>query len=118
LKEDIKNILQARDLKNYIGKTVEIIGQLVTTKNTQTSKGERMYFGTFLDIEGYWIDTVHFPPSARAFPFTGPGCYRLIGKVEEEFDFLYIDIEYSYRLTTRNTDNEEDLIEGDAMAVG
>jgi DNA polymerase III subunit alpha len=118
LRDDLKNALLAQDLKKHIGKTVEIIGYLVTTKNTQTSKGERMYFGTFLDMEGYWIDTVHFPPSARAFPFNGPGCYRLIGKVVEEFDFLYIDIEYSYRLTTRNTDNEEDLIEGDVLAVG
>ncbi|MGZ3919503.1 MAG: DNA polymerase III subunit alpha [Bacteroidia bacterium] len=105
LKDKITNNLLAKNLKDYIGKTVEVIGYLVTTKNTSTSKGERMYFGTFIDQDGYWIDTVHFPPSARAYPFTGPGCYRLTGKVINEFDFIYIDIEQSKRLPTLNRDD-------------
>ncbi|MCW3077092.1 MAG: polymerase subunit alpha [Bacteroidetes bacterium] len=102
LKDELKNNLLAKDLRSYIGKTVEIAAYLVTTKHTSTSKGERMYFGTFLDKDGYWIDTVHFPPSVRAYPLRGPGCYRLTGKVVEEFDFIYIEVEYAYRLTTLN----------------
>jgi len=105
LKDDIKNTLVAKDLKMNIGKSVEIIGYLVTTKNTSTSKGERMYFGTFLDIDGHWIDTVHFPPVARSHPFTGPGCYRIIGKVIEEFDFICIEVEHCYRLPTINKED-------------
>ena len=65
-----------------------------------------MHFGTFLDQEGYWIDSVHFPPSAKAFPFSGPGCYRLIGKVHEEFDFVYVDVSHLYRLPNLNRDDD------------
>ena len=106
LKDEIKNSLLSHDLKALEGKTVEIVGYLVNIKRTGTSKGEKMYFGTFLDIKGYWIDTVHFPPSARAFPFTGPGCYRIIGKVVNEFDFIYIEVSHLYRLPMLNKDDD------------
>jgi DNA polymerase-3 subunit alpha len=98
LRDEIPSKLTSRQLSGYIGKTVTIAGYLITTKPTGTSKGERMYFGTFLDCEGNWIDTVHFPPSARAYPFTGPGCYKLTGKVVEEFDFLMIEVSEQKRL--------------------
>jgi DNA polymerase-3 subunit alpha len=114
LKEELNNSLIAKDLKNHINQTVEIIGYLVTTKNTQTSKGERMYFGTFLDLEGLWIDTVHFPPSARAFPFNGPGCYKLKGKVVEEFDHITIEVEQMKRLATLN---REDHVEKEKITL-
>ncbi|MEI6020479.1 MAG: hypothetical protein WCR21_05065 [Bacteroidota bacterium] len=109
LKEKINNDLLSSDLKKLEGKTVEIIGYLVNTKRTNTASGEKMYFGTFLDIKGYWIDTVHFPPSARSFPFTGPGCYRLIGKVVNEFDFIYIEVSHQYRFTTINKDDMDGI---------
>ena len=51
-----------------------------------------MYFGTFLDRNGDYIDTVHFPPVARKYPFRGRGVYQLIGKVMEEFDCISIEI--------------------------
>jgi DNA polymerase-3 subunit alpha len=105
LKDKIKNKLLSRDLKKQEGKSIEIIGYLVNIKSTRTSKDEKMCFGTFLDLEGYWIDTVHFPPSARTFPFNGPGCYRIIGKVVNEFDFIYIDVSHQYRLAMINKDD-------------
>lgn len=106
LKEPIKNKLCSADLKKRLGKTVEIVGYLVNVKRTWTSNGDKMCFGTFLDIDGYWIDTVHFPPSAKAYPFTGPGSYSIIGKVVEEFDFIYIDVSYQNRLPMLNRDDE------------
>jgi len=98
LREKIPSMLTARQLPGYIGKTVDLTGYLITTKPTATSKGEKMYFGTFIDIEGNWIDTVHFPPSAKQFPFNGPGCYRLSGKVTNEFDFITIEVSAMKRL--------------------
>ena len=110
LKEKPKLTLVAKDLKKHLNQVVEIIGYLVTTKNTSTGKGERMFFGTFLDLEGLWIDTVHFPPSARAFPFNGPGCYRIKGKVTEEFDHIIIEVSEMKRLATLNReDYKEEL---------
>ncbi len=103
--------LIAKDLKNYIGKTVEIMGYLVTSKRTVTAKGDRMSFGTFLDTEGLWIDTVHFPPSYSKYPFRGPGCYILKGRVVDEFDFIYIDITEMTRIPTLNPEDDRDLAE-------
>jgi DNA polymerase-3 subunit alpha len=100
LKNKLPSTLTAKELKNYINKTVNIVGYLINRKRTGTSKGEKMYFGTFIDIEGNWIDTVHFPNAAKQFPFTGPGCYELKGKVTVEFDFTNIEISYMKRLET------------------
>ena len=57
-----------------------------------------MHFGTFLDQEGQWLDTVHFPPIAKKYPFRGKGIYRIVGKVVEEFDFLSIEVLRQERL--------------------
>lgn len=105
LKEKSFSQLKAADMKNAIGKTIEIMAYLVTLKGTMTSKGERMYFGTFLDMDGFWVDTVHFPPSAKAYSFQGPGCYKLIGKVVEEFDFISIEIHQMFRMAMLNRDD-------------
>jgi len=98
LKEPIKQQLFANDLPNYIGKTVTVYGYYVTAKRTITSKGELMYFGTFIDTEGNHIDTVHFPPSVKKQPLKGRGVYRLTGKVTEEFDCVNIEIEQLEKL--------------------
>jgi len=92
LRDEIPVQLLAKELPAYINKVVSIVGYFVTRKNTMTSKGENMHFGTFVDLEGNWIDTVHFPPSAKKYPFTGPGCYLLKGKVVEEYDFISIEV--------------------------
>ena len=82
-------------------------------KNTGTSKGDRMNFGTFDDLEGHFIDTVHFPPSAAKYPFRGRGVYELHGKVVEEFDFQSIEVEAMFKLNfcddPRYTDKVEQL---------
>ena len=57
-----------------------------------------MYFGTFLDQNGHWIDTVHFPPVAAKYPFRGKGIYRITGKVVSEFDFLSIEVTMQERM--------------------
>jgi len=106
LKDKIKNNLLGRDLKKMEGKTIEIIAYLVNIKYTGTHRGEKMCFGTFLDQEGYWVDTVHFPPSALAHPFRGPGCYRIIGRVINDLDFIYIDVSHLYHLPQMNRDDE------------
>jgi len=111
LKNDPGINLAARELKDHIGKQVEIVGYMVTYKVTHTSRGDRMCFGTFLDREGLWIDTVHFPPSLQAYPFRGPGCYVLKGKVIEEFDFLSMDVTEMHRIATLNPEDDRELAE-------
>jgi DNA polymerase-3 subunit alpha len=64
-----------------------------------------MYFGTFIDIEGEWIDTIVFPPVAARYPFTGPGSYILHGKVTEEFDYHSLEIIAQKRIPSKNADD-------------
>ena len=84
--------MRARHLPDDVGKTVTIEGYLVTVKNTSTSTGKRMYFGTFLDRDGDFIDTVHFPNVASLYRFRGKGIYSITGKVIEEFDCISIEV--------------------------
>jgi DNA-directed DNA polymerase III PolC len=92
LKEKMPSQLVAADLKNLKGEIISIVGYLVTRKHTHTKKGADMSFGTFLDKNGIFFDTTHFPNVFKQFPFQGKGCYLITGKVAEEFKFFSIDV--------------------------
>ncbi|WP_291784199.1 DNA polymerase III subunit alpha [Cecembia sp.] len=102
VKDQTVSSIKARDLKQYLGKQVQIIGYLVTIKYTRTVKGDVMNFGTFVDREGDWIDTVHFPPVVKKNPFKGRGIYLIKGKVTQEFDFYSIEVESCERMAYWN----------------
>ena len=87
-----KNHIKANQIKDYYGSHVETFAYLVAVKQSKTSKGETMNFGTFIDVDGDTIDTVHFPESVRKYPFTGKGIYRLKGFVSEEFGYYSIEV--------------------------
>jgi DNA polymerase-3 subunit alpha len=91
--------MRVKHLSGYIGKHITIEGYLVTTKHTVTSNGKRMYFGTFLDRDGYFIDTVHFPTVAEKYKFRGKGIYSITGKLIEEFDCTSIEVTKMERLS-------------------
>ncbi|MEO5909516.1 MAG: hypothetical protein ABIP95_01450, partial [Pelobium sp.] len=90
-REDWKGIT-AKEISSNLGKQIEIVGQLVTTKYAKTKNGDIMFFGTFLDGEGHWIDTVLFPEVAARFSLRGFGCYLIKGKVTEEFNFFTVEV--------------------------
>jgi DNA polymerase-3 subunit alpha len=90
--------LRARHLEKLEGRLIIIEGYLITTKNTKTAKGKTMHFGTFLDRDGDFIDTVHFPPIAAKYPFKGKGIYKIIGKVMVEFNCVNIEVSELARL--------------------
>ena len=94
----IPTSLMAVDLCRNVGKTVVVYGYYVTAKRTVTSKGDFMYFGTFVDANGDHIDTVHFPPVANKYPLKGRGVYKIIGKVTEEFDCVSVEVEMMEKL--------------------
>lgn len=115
LKEPIKEGLLAGHLPFKIGEQVTIVGYLVHRKRTATSGGHQMFFGTWLDLAGAWLDTVHFPPVAAAYPFTGRGCYEITGTVMEEFGFICIEVMSMKRLENTNLD---DVFYGDVRKIG
>jgi len=89
----------AKNLSEKKGEQVHIVGYIVTTKDASTMKTkEHMAFGTFYDVQGEVFDTVHFPNSARKFPFRGRGFYRLKGKVIEDFGVYSIDVHWMDKL--------------------
>jgi error-prone DNA polymerase len=107
LKENIKNEINTADLMQYVGRKISITGYLVTYKLTRTIKGETMSFGTFLDSDGYFFDTTHFPQELEKYPFRGKAVYLIQGRVAEEFGFPGIEVTSMERLEFKN---REDLV--------
>jgi DNA polymerase-3 subunit alpha len=90
--------VQANELGQRTGQSVQIVGYVVTTKDTGTRKGELMHFGTFYDNNGNVFDTVHFPDIARRYPFRGRGFYEIHGKVINDFGIPIIEVSYLDKL--------------------
>ncbi|MEN2487851.1 DNA polymerase III subunit alpha [Flavobacterium sp. B11] len=83
--------VMAKDLVQYHKKQVRMLAYLISRKHVPTKKGT-MYFGTWIDHEGTYFDTAHFPDSLEKYPFQGGGCYLLLGNVEVDYHFPTITI--------------------------
>jgi DNA-directed DNA polymerase III PolC len=83
--------IKVRDLPSCHKKQVRMLAYLISTKQVPTKKGN-MYFGTWIDVEGAYFDTAHFPDSLVQYPFKGGGCYLLLGTVEIDYHFPTITI--------------------------
>lgn len=86
------------ELMGKVGETVRMAGDFITAKYVRTVRGETMNFGTFIDVEGHFFDTVHFPPSLQHSPLLGRGIYLIRGKVVEEFGFASVEVERMIKL--------------------
>ncbi len=93
-----RRLVRVKDFPKHVGATVEIIGYLIITKHTATKKGEHMYLGTFLDEDGNWLDTAHFPASAKKYRFKGKACYLLKGTIQESFSAYTLIVNEMYHL--------------------
>jgi DNA polymerase-3 subunit alpha len=52
-----------------------------------------MFFGTWIDANGDYFDTAHFPKSLINYSFKGGGCYLLLSfAVEVDYHFPTITI--------------------------
>ncbi len=83
------------------GRMVRIAGYYVCRKPVRTVKGELMAFGTWLDAEGHFFDTVHFPDMLAQCPFRGKGVYLIEGKVVVEYGHPSIEVLHMERLPWR-----------------
>ncbi|MBC7745306.1 MAG: DNA polymerase III subunit alpha [Flavobacterium sp.] len=102
--DDLRGLTFAKDLAGQLGKPVNVIGQLVTIKDSWTLKNDRMAFGTFLDQAGDWLDTVHWPQNLLKFPFLGSGFYKMQGKVMEDFGVFAVEVTHMKKIGLKNRD--------------
>ncbi len=89
---DFRGDIVSRQMKDFLGKTVRMVGYYVTRKNVTTINRRLMNFGTWLDVEGHFFDTTHFPPALARYPFKGRGSYIIMGKIVEDFGFPSMEV--------------------------
>ncbi|MFY0689165.1 MAG: DNA polymerase III subunit alpha [Cyclobacteriaceae bacterium] len=95
LKTSYRGSIFVKDLIEHENKIVKMLGYLVSIKDVPIKRKDgklKMNFGTWIDINGGYFDTTHFPPTLKQYPFKGLGCYLLLGKVVIDFDFPSIEI--------------------------
>jgi DNA polymerase-3 subunit alpha len=80
-----------KDLLKFHKQQVKMLAYLISRKHVPTKKGT-MYFGTWIDVNGDYFDTAHFPDSLKQYDFQGGGCYLLLGTVEVDFHFPTVTI--------------------------
>ena len=91
----------AADLPALNGKRINIYGYLVCVKPVRTIHRQRMAFVTWLDCNGHFFDSIHFPPQWQNHPLRGRACYRIKGKVTEDFGLFSIEAETVEKLAYR-----------------
>ncbi len=89
---ELSQFTPSSEFYQHIGKVIDVIGYFITAKPVLTIKGEYMYFGTFLDSNGEWMDSVHFPNVADQYALQGNGFYHIQGKVVEDFGVYSIEV--------------------------
>jgi len=98
LKTKYRGHVLVKDLLKYHKKQVKMLAYLISRKHVpikkknHPGKKDDMYFGTWIDAEGQYFDTAHFPDSLRKFPFKEGGIYLLLGTVEVDYHFPTVTI--------------------------
>ncbi len=92
LKTNYRGDVMANEMNNRVGETVRMVGNYVCEKTVHTVNNTKMWFGTFVDVNGNFFDTTHFPNTTPVYPFKGKGCYLILGKVVEDFGFPSIEV--------------------------
>ena len=92
LKTKYRGDVMAADMNKHVGKIVRMVGNYVCEKTVHTIKNTKMWFGTFLDANGDFFDTTHFPNTTPMYPFKGKGCYLILGKIVEDFGFPSVEV--------------------------
>lgn len=93
--------LPAHRMAEKVYQLVTMTGYYVCRKDTRTAKGELMHFGTWIDREGHFFDTVHFPDQLKRTPFGGRGIYRIRGRLVPDFGFVTLEAHEMERLAYR-----------------
>lgn len=92
----------SKDMANHKGKTITMLAYFIARKSVTTVNTDQMFFGSFVDSELNWIDTVHFPDSAKKHPLHSSGFYKLRGKVTEDFGVYALEVSWMEKVGYKN----------------
>ena len=96
----LDNSIVSDDFEGMVGEQVRILGYLVHRKRT-TTRGkipQQMMFGTFIDYQGKFWDSVHFPEAFQRYKLKGKGIYELYGKISSDNGHCSLEVERMYKL--------------------
>jgi DNA polymerase-3 subunit alpha len=88
----------ASRLAEFKGRQVTTLLYFIDRKIVPTGNGQTMAFGSFVDAQLDWVDTVHFPASFSRYPLQGRGFYKVSGKVTEDFGVYSIEVNFMQKL--------------------
>lgn len=92
----------AKQMHAHIGKTIRMLAYFIARKHVITKHNDEMFFGTFVDSNLDWIDTVHFPDSAKRNPLHTSGFYWVRGKVVEDFGVFSLEVHHMEKVGYKN----------------
>lgn len=96
--DDPANYVSSKDMANHLGKSITLLAYFIARKHVTTKYQDQMFFGTFVDSNLDWIDTVHFPDSAKNFPLHNTGFYKITGKVTDDFGVYSLEVSKMYKV--------------------
>ena len=96
--DDLEKYVKAKELGKYSGRIVTVLAYFIARKHVITKYNDEMFFGTFVDSDLDWIDTVHFPDTAKQYPLHTSGFYRVTGKVVEDFGVYSIEVHKQFKV--------------------
>lgn len=94
---EIQEVIPPEDWPKYHGATTEILGYLVSLKNTKTSRGDWMQIGTFEDRRGLIFDVVLFPPAVARHAIRRRGIYLMRGRISVDYGYASLDVNHLER---------------------
>jgi DNA-directed DNA polymerase III PolC len=95
---DPADFTPANKMNEYINKTITTLTYFIARKHVTTKNDDQMFFGTFVDSELEWIDTVHFPDVAKKYPLHTSGFYKIKGKVVADFGVVSLEVHHMERV--------------------
>ena len=102
LSEDPNQYVPSKDMGLYKGKTISMLAYFIARKNVVTKNADTMFFGTFVDSNLDWIDTVHFPDAAKRYPLHSSGFYKIKGRVAEDFGVFSLEVSWMEKCGYKN----------------
>ena len=99
----LDDYIPSSQMSHYQGKEITVLGYLITSKPVRTMKNQTMYFHTFIDPAGDWLDTVFFPDVHSRYALTGRGFYEMKGRPTEEFGVYSLEVRFCRKIGLKTT---------------